>query len=91
MYVLRNSWSQGLSNLSLSSRSQAQHEPSAYANAYPVALRFPKAAAGTELGRDSDLHFYNESEASLGKHHVQQFLSKVYTHAAEAATPSDQA
>ena len=50
MYVLRNSWSQGLSNLSLSSRSQAQHEPSAYANAYPVALRFPKAPAGTELG-----------------------------------------
>jgi hypothetical protein len=93
MYVLMNSWSQGLSNLSLSSRSQAPHEPSAYANAYPVAFRFPKAPAGTELGRDSDLHFYNESQVSLDRDHVQQFLSKVYVHAVAGTsqTPLEQA
>lgn len=92
MYLLRNSWSQGLSNLSLSSRSQSQHEPSAHANAYPVAFRFPKALAGTEAGRDSDLQFYNESQQSLEKHQVQQFLGKVYNHAATGAsyTPSEQ-
>lgn len=104
MYVLVNSWSQGLSNLSLSSRSSAQHEPSTYANAYPVTFRFPKAPAGTELGRDSDLHFYNGSEVHqmncnecLDRHHVQQFLSKVYVHAhnqsvaGASQTPSEQA
>lgn len=93
MYLLMNSWSQGLSNLSLCARDGAHHEPSAHANAYPVNLRFPASVAGTALHQDPNVYTSTEHQTHTDQQYFQHPLGEPGPQAVSTASqpPSEQA